>query len=107
MSIAGSSSIRRLKDVAVVVNLHELAPVGGRAPGGRDGRRLEWFAEVCQWLTSRGRRHPGLLPLANLSLRVSRLLPAVSSEPDVAAARRALERKLLPHPRHQLGPGNP
>ena len=107
MSIAGSSSIRRLKDVAVVVNLHELAPVGGRAPGGRDGRRLEWFAEVCQWLTSRGRRHPGLLPLANLSLRVSRLLPAVSSEPDVAAARRALERKLLTHPCYQLGPGYP
>jgi len=30
MSIAGSSSIRRLKDVAVVMDLHELAPVGGR-----------------------------------------------------------------------------
>ena len=29
---------------------------------------------------------------------VSRLLPAVSSKPDVAATRRALERKLLPHP---------
>jgi hypothetical protein len=26
---------------------------------------------------------------------------------DVAAARWALERKLLPHPGHQLGPGNP
>ncbi len=44
MSIAGSSSIRRLKDVAVVMDLHELAPVGGRATSGRDGRRLEWFA---------------------------------------------------------------
>ncbi len=33
MSIAGSSSIRRLKDVAVVVHLHDLAPVGGRAAG--------------------------------------------------------------------------
>ncbi len=29
------------------------------------------------------------------------------NQPDVAAARRALERKLLPHPRHELGPGNP
>ena len=47
-------------------------------------------------LTSGGRSHPGLLPLANLSLRVSRLLPAVSSEADVAAARRALERKPSP-----------
>ena len=28
-------------------------------------------------------------------------------QPDVAAAVRALERKLLPDPRHQLGPGNP
>ena len=25
---------------------------------------------------------------------------------DVAATRRALERKLLPHPRHEFGPGN-
>jgi hypothetical protein len=33
MSIAGISSIRRLKDVAIVVSLHELAPGGGRAPG--------------------------------------------------------------------------
>ena len=32
MSIAGSSSIRRLKDVAVVMRLDELAPVGGRPP---------------------------------------------------------------------------
>ena len=28
-------------------------------------------------------------------------------EPGVAAALRALKGKLLPHPRHQLGPGNP
>jgi len=32
MSIAGNSSIRRLKDVAIVMDLQELAPVGGRAP---------------------------------------------------------------------------
>ena len=32
----------------------------------------------------RGRSHPGLLPLANLRFEVSRLLPAVSSESDVA-----------------------
>ena len=98
---------RRLKDVAVVMRLDELAPVGGRPASGRDGRRFERFAEMCQWLTSRGRSHPVLLPLANLRFEVSRLLPAVSSEPDVAAARRALERKLLTHPRYQLGPGYP
>ena len=32
---------RGLKDVAVVMDLHDLAPVGRWAPGGRDGRRLE------------------------------------------------------------------
>ena len=40
MSIGGSSSIRSLKDVAIVMGLHELAPVGRWATGGRDGR---WF----------------------------------------------------------------
>ena len=96
-------SIRRLKDVAIVMDLHELAPVGGRATSGRHRWRLERFAKMREGLTSRGLSHPGLLPLANLSLRVSRLLPAVSSQPDVAAARWALVRKLLPHPRHELG----
>ena len=91
----------------VVMDLHELSPVNRRATGGRDGRRFERFAEVCENLTSRGRSHPGLRPRANLRFEVSRLLPAVFSEPDVAAAPRALERKLLPHPGHQLGPGNP
>ena len=89
------------------MHLHELSPVGRRPASGRERRRFKRFAEVGEGLTSRGRSHPGLLPLANLRFEVSRLLPAVSSEPDVAAARRALEGKLLPHPRHQLGPGNP
>ena len=53
MSIAGSSSIRRLKDCPVVMGLHEFAPVGGRATSGRDGRRLERFAEVCENLPDR------------------------------------------------------
>ena len=39
--------------------------------------------------------------------RLSRLLPAVSSEPDVAAAGGARKWKLLPHPRHQFRPRNP
>ena len=107
MSITGSSSIRRLKDCPVVMDLHELSPVGGRATGRQDWRRLERFAEVCQGLTSRGRSHPGLLPLANLRFEVSRLLPAVSSEPDVAAAGGARKWKLFPHPRHQFRPRNP
>jgi len=89
MSIAGSSSIRRLEDVAVVVHLHKFAPVGGRPAGGRDGRRFERFAEVREDLPDR----PGL--------------GDERDEPDVAAARRAQERKLLPRPRHQLGPRNP
>jgi hypothetical protein len=33
---------RRLKDVAIIRDLHELAPVGGRAASGRDRRRFEW-----------------------------------------------------------------
>jgi hypothetical protein len=35
-----------LKDVTVIVNLDELAPVGGRATGQRHWWWLEWFAEV-------------------------------------------------------------
>jgi hypothetical protein len=98
---------RGLKDAAVVMDLHEFAPVGGRAASGRHRWWLERFAEVCEGLTSRGRSHPGLLPLANLRFEVSRLLPAGFSEPNVTAAVRALERKLLPHPGHQFRPCNP
>ena len=107
MSITGSSSIRRLKDCPVVIGLHELSPVDRRATGGRAGRWFERFAKMCQGLTLRGRRHPGLRPLANLRFEVSRLLPAVFSKLDVAAAGGARKWKLLPHPSHQLGPGNP
>ena len=46
---------RGLKDVAVVMSLDELAPVGGRAPGRRDWWRLERFAEMCQDLPDRAR----------------------------------------------------
>ena len=80
---------RLLKDVAVVVDLNQLAPVGGRAAGGRDRWWLERFAQVREDLSDRPR------------------LGDEGNEPDVAAACWALERKLLPHPRYQLGPGNP
>jgi hypothetical protein len=46
MSITGSSSIRRLNDCPVVMDLHELSPVDRRATGGRDGRWFERFAEM-------------------------------------------------------------
>jgi hypothetical protein len=59
---------------------------------------------MCQGLTSRGLSHPGLRSLANLSLRVSRLLPAVYCKSDVATTPRARKRKLLPHPGHEGGP---
>ncbi|NCA12459.1 hypothetical protein EBR56_11805, partial [bacterium] len=62
-----------MKDVALVGGLDEFALVGGWAPGRRDGRRFERFAKMSQELTSRGRSHPGLLPLANLRFEVSRL----------------------------------
>jgi hypothetical protein len=84
-----------------------LSLVGRRATGRRDGRRLERFAEMRQGITSRGRSHPGLLPLANLRFEVSRLLPAVSSESDVATTPRARKRKLLPHAGHEFHPRSP
>ena len=94
---------RRLSHVAFVVDLHELSPVGRRPAGGRDGRWFERFAEMCQALISRGQSHPGLLPLANLRFEVSRLLPAVCDESDVATTPRARKRKLLAHPGHEFG----
>ena len=89
MSITGSSSIRRLEECPVVMGLHELVPVGGRATSGRHRRRFEWFVEVCENLPDR----PWLCDERD--------------QPDVAAARWALKRKLLPYPRHELGPRNP
>jgi len=80
---------RRLEDVAIVMKLHEFAPVGGRPASGRDRRRFERFAKMREDFPDRA------------GLRDER------DQPDVAAARRARKRKLLPHPRHQLGPCNP
>ena len=45
---------RRLEDVAIVVGLGELGPVGGWAAGGRDRWRLERFATMREGLASRG-----------------------------------------------------
>ena len=42
-----------LNRFAIVMDLHELAPVDRRATGGRDGPRLERLAEVCQDLPDR------------------------------------------------------
>jgi hypothetical protein len=39
---------RSLSHVAFVVDLHELAPAGGRAAGGCERRRFERFAEVSE-----------------------------------------------------------
>jgi len=80
---------RRLEDVAVVVDLDEFAPVGGRAAGGRDGWWLERFAEMREDFPDRPR------------LRDER------HQPDVAAAVWALKWKLLPHPGQEFRPGNP
>jgi len=78
-----------LKDVAVVMRLDELAPVGGRPASRGDRRRFERFAEVRENLPDRSG------------------LGDEGDQPDVAAARWALERKLLPDPRHQFRPRNP
>ena len=85
MSITGSSSFRRPEDVALVVDLDELAPVGRWAPGRRDGGRLQRLAEVCENLVDGPR------------------FGDERDEPDVATTPRALQRKLLPHPSHEFG----
>jgi hypothetical protein len=46
---------RHLNRFAIVIDLHELAPVDRRATGGRDGRWFERFAEVYEGLTSNRR----------------------------------------------------
>ena len=89
ISIAGSSSIRRLNHVAFVIGLHELASVGGWAAGGRDAWTLEPFAEMRADFPDRPR------------------IGDERDQPNVTAITRALERKLLPHPRHELRSGNP
>ena len=78
-----------MKDNAVVLGLNELVPVGRRAPRGCDWWRLERFAKMREDLPDRPR------------LRDER------DQPDVTAARWALERKLLPNPGHQFRPRNP
>ena len=79
---------RGLQDVAIVMHVHELAAVSGRAASRRERRRLERFATMRKDLPDRTR------------IRDER------DQPDIAPAPRALERKLLPDPRHQLGPCN-
>jgi hypothetical protein len=77
---------RGLKDVAIVIDLHELSPVGRRTAGGRDGRWLERFAEVTQDLPDRPR------------------IGNERDESDVATTPRALQRKLLAHPSDKATP---
>ena len=79
----------RLQDVAIVMSVHELTPVGGRAPGRRDGWWLKRFAQMREDLPDRPRFRDEC------------------DQPDIAAAVRARKWKLLPHPRHQFRPGNP
>ena len=60
MSIAGSSSLRRLKDAALIMHLHELAAIGGRAadhgePFQRKGRPCTVSQQVVE--TSKIARH--------------------------------------------------
>ena len=88
MSIAGSSSGEAWKIARSKVHLHELAPLGGRATSRRERRRFDRFSQMCEDLPDRAR------------LRDER------DQPNVPAAVRALQWKLLPHPRHELRPGN-
>jgi len=46
---------RRLNDRPVVADLNELAPVGEWSAGGRQGRRLERFAQMREGLPDRPR----------------------------------------------------
>jgi len=85
----GQLVYQSLNRFAVVMSLDELAPVGGWTPGRRDWWWLERFAEVCQDPPDRAR------------LRDER------DQADVAAAVRALERKLLTYPGPEFRSGNP
>ena len=75
-----------MKDVAVVMGLHELAPVGRRAASGRTRRRLERLAKMYEnlpdvpWIGDEG------------------------DEPDVAAAVQAQKGKLLTNSGHKFRP---
>jgi hypothetical protein len=70
---------RHLKDCPVVGDLHELSPVGGRTTGGRDGQRLERFAQMREDLPDR--------PCLGCNA-MSRMLPPHP---------RALQQTLFPH----------
>jgi len=104
MSIAGSSSIRRLEDVAVVMDLDELAPVGGWATSGRHRWWLERFAEMREDFPDRPRpQQPEVAKSAKARDGFALGKQSERDQPDVAAARWALAGKLLPHPSHELG----
>ena len=78
ISITGRKVYPSLEDVALVVDLDELAPVGGRATSRGDGRTFERFAKMGQDLLNRP------------WLRDER------DQPNVATTRWTLKRKLLP-----------
>jgi hypothetical protein len=46
---------RGLDDIAIVMRVHEFAPVGGVPAGGGEGRRFEALAHVRENLPDRGR----------------------------------------------------
>jgi len=69
--------------------LDELSPLRGRSSGGRHRWWLDRLANVHEDFADRPR------------------IGDERDEADVAATHWALEGKLLPHPGHELGPGNP
>ena len=77
VGIGDTLVVRGLKDVAIVMVLHEFAAISGRPAGGRHWRRFEWFAQ-------------GLMDLAD-----GPRFGDERDQADVAAAHRALEEKLL------------
>jgi hypothetical protein len=56
---------------------------------------------------SRGRSHPGLRPLANLSLRVGRLLPAADAWIGPGSVMKEMSRMSPPHAGHSRGNASP
>ena len=60
--------------------------------------QLQRFTKMCQDLVSRGRSHPDPLPLVNFRFEGSRLLLAVSNQPDSTTTAQARPRKFLTHP---------
>ena len=102
-----------LEDVAVVMSLDKLAPGGGRSTAGETGGgssgspRCVRIVRIGPVSRTGSTQQPGVAKSAKARDGFALGKQPERNQPDVAAAVRALERKLLSHPRQQFRPCNP